>query len=286
MKRSKIYNFILACILLVAIERFCHWQTGGFRLAKATTTHLYPFKASPLPPPQGIYQSFSFLGSGVQFYVFVGEDQQTILKLFKHHHTGPSNDLVATLFPKRFAQTIFNKREKRMSHLLKSAQIAFQYLPKETGVFYIHLQKTDQDLGSIPLYDKIGIAHQLNLDQTEFILQKRIQPLTERLNDLFQRGQIDKALQSMDDLLLLIENRSKAGIKNKDGKILKNCGFLGDEPIEMDIGSYVLRKESKCPNPHQKARLKATLQLLSWVKCNYPSYLSICREKLIDENAL
>jgi len=279
--RSKAYKFLFALILFFSVERFCYWQTDGFRLSKATCAHVYPFSCQTNTLPKNLPQSFFFLGSGVQFYAFLGEDNQTILKLFKHHHMGPSTDLAKTLLPKSWASPLIASREKRMSHLFMSAKIAFEELPHQTGVYFLHIGKTDCGFGNILIHDKLGIAHEIDLDQTDFILQRRAEPASKRLSRLFQENQVEEAILSMKNLLSMIENRSKLGIKNKDGNVLENCGFLGDEPIELDIGSFIYRSKSTNPDPHAKAVLRATLQLLGWVKKNHPENLKACRQELL-----
>lgn len=277
-----IKKMIFCLIAFIALERFCHMQTAGFRLTKASTAHIYPFSAPVEEPPPSIRQSFHYLGKGVQFYVFIGEDQQTILKLFKHHHAGLSTDNAKRLLPKRIADSILKKREKRVMHLFKSTQIALKEIPQETAVFYTHLNKSDHQLGKIALYDKLGIRHQLDLDQTEFILQKRAVPLEEKLNELFITNRVEEAISSMQKLVALIENRSKKGIANKDGRIFRNCGFLENEPLEIDVGSFVY---SNKPDAYKRAKARATKKLLQWVETNYPENLAQAKETLLNETA-
>lgn len=255
---SRIGKIILSLCVIVAIERFCYFQTGGFRLAKVTSTQTYPFSSPVTEPPQSLYQPFHYLGKGVQCYVFIGKDRKTILKLFKHYHTG---------WP-----TGAQRRERRMIRMLKSCEIALKQLPQETGVFYAHLQKGDHHLGKIEIHDKLGIVHQLNLDQTEFLLQKRAIPLEEELDRLFSSNQVDAAIERMQSLLGLIEARAMKGIRNKDGRIFQNCGFIGEQPVEIDVGSYGYG--------HAKSSAKARAKLLKWVKENYPQYLKQCEERL------
>lgn len=173
-----------------------------------------------------------------------------------------------------------------MVRLFKSAQIAHELLSEETAVFYTHLSKTDDMLGTTLVYDPLGASHPLDLDKTEFILQTKVDTVEERLDHLFREERIDEAIESMNTLLSMIERRSKKGIKNKDGKITINCGFKKEQPIEIDIGSYVFRSVSTNPDPHQSARMKGTMQLLRWIKGNYPEHLHTCKRRLLDENLL
>lgn len=266
---------------LILLERFCHSQTDGFRLPKATTSYDYPFFSHYEPPPTTLYQSFHYLGCGVQFYVFLGEDKQTILKLFKHYHAEFSHEFVKGVLPRRLAASIIEKRERLMIRSFKSAEIALKHLPKETGVLYTHLNKTDHSLGKIKIYDKLGILHEIDLDQTEFVIQKRGIGLPEGLHNFFKTKQIDEAIYSMQGLVTLMENRSKKGIKNRDGAIFKNCGFIDGAPAELDIGSYIYAKDD-----YSKKTTKRTIQkLLEWVEMNYPQNLSYCKERLLKETA-
>ena len=284
MKRSKIYKILLTLVLFVGIERFCRFQTEGFRLSKATSQYPYSYEEEISERPATLDQPFYFLGSGVQFYVFIGQDKQTVLKLFKHHHMGFSTDFLTQFLPS--SHPLLKKREKRMLHLFASVKIASQTLPDQTGVLYTHLQKTDRLLGEAIIHDKLHIAHRLDLDKTEFVLQRRATPAYEHLDALFGEKRIDEALTSMQDLVRLIHTRSELGVKNKDGNILENCGFLEGRPIELDIGSFIFRTSSKHPNPHQKAALRARLQLLGWVKRHYPENLQECRAHLLHEETL
>ena len=279
----KLVRLLLALLCFVAIGRICKTQTKGFTLSKATSQHIYPFHDTAQSLPKELNQSFSFLGSGVQCFALLGEDGHTVLKLFKHHHMGPSTSVIKNLIPKKFAQPLILRREKRMHRLFQSAQIAYDALKEETGVFYTHLSKTNEELGRIFVYDNLNIRHTLDLNNAEFILQKKVVTAANYLNKLFSENRISEAICAMKSLLNLIEQRSKKGIKNKDGRILQNCGFEDGKPIEIDIGSYVYRSRSTHPNPHRKAKQKGAKQLLRWIEKKHPKHLNACKEGLQDE---
>lgn len=283
MKRSTLVKLGLTLLLIGGIERFCQWQTGGFRIEKVRQDHIYPFSFAQRPPPPELHQTFTFLDSGVQGFAFLGEDQKTVLKLFKHYHGRISTDFLDRCMPRPLAKFLVQKREKRLGHILASAQMAHEKLPDMTGVFFTHLAKTAQHLGSITLIDHVGIAHTLPLDQVEFILQKKAELIENRLHALFEQNNREGAIEAMKTLLRLIETRSRQGIKNKDGKVLKNTGFIGAQAVEIDIGSFVVRGPSSHPGAHKKAARKAKRQLLTWIATHYPSELSPCTEALAHE---
>jgi hypothetical protein len=283
MKHSKIFRIFLICLAVIAVERFCRHQTGGFRLSKALCKHPYPFSCVSGEVPDNLSQSFYYLGGGVQCYAFLGEDQETVLKLYKHHHMGLSTDLCKKILPLRFKTSLLARREKRMSHIFQSGQIAQDLLSEGTGTTFLHISKEPMGLGKTILYDKLGIAHEVDLDQTDFLIQKRADPAGTYLHALLKERRVDEAIAAMRDLCGLIKARSQKGIKNKDGNVIENCGFLAKQPIELDVGSFVYRQKSVHPDPHSKAAFRATLQLLGWVKKHYPEHLTRCAEELLHE---
>lgn len=284
---SKQHSRLLKGVLLFfLVSIFCHSQTKGFRVEKVVQKHTYPFLAPLSPPPSELKQRFTYLDRGVQCFVFLGEDQKTILKLFKHYKGSFSTDFISRVFPHSFSRKILLPREEKMLHLLESCQIAGDLLPVQTGVFYTHLQKTAHLTGKGIIVDPLGISHTIDFDQTEFVLQKRGDPLGKHLSSLFQKGDRKGALEAMNQILLLIEQRSKLGVKKRDGNALENCGFIDGKAAELDIGSFSHREKSINPNPHKKAVQKASLELLSWVEKKFPKEAPECRNVFYHANFL
>lgn len=284
--RKLLQKVFFTLLVAISLHFFTRWQTDGFRMSKATMQHPYPFHEASLGTPRGLNQPFHYMSKGVQFYVFLGEDNQTILKLFKHHHFGLSLDTIKTLLPGRLASRHIQKREKRMRHLFQSAHIAGTLLSEETGVYYTHLSKTDQELGKGHIIDKIGVKHPIDFDKVEFLLQKRGETVKSRLESLFQSGDVNGAICAIKNIQHLVEHCSLQGIKNKDGNVLENCGFIGQKAVRLDIGSLTYRSKSTNPDPHSKAVMRCTLELLGWVKKHYPQHLKQCKHELYYEKTL
>lgn len=197
---------------------------------------------------------------------------------------GLSTDLCKKLLPKSLSLPLVAKREKRMHHIFASTQIAMEELAEETGILYLHIGKKPAGLGKTKIYDKLGIQYEVDLDKTDFLLQEKAEPASSHLNKLFQKGAIVDAIKAMQTMQNQIKTRSKMGIKNKDGNILENCGFIDGRPVELDIGSFIHREQSTNSDPHSKAAFRAALQLLEWVKKNHPKYLHKCTAELLHEN--
>ncbi|MFI5335070.1 MAG: hypothetical protein ACHQT8_07955, partial [Chlamydiales bacterium] len=169
MWKKRVFNTVLLLGSFIALERFCHTQTRGFSLQ-----NIYPADKLPLGSGCGILpdcsQPFTFLDSGLEFYAFLSADKQHVLKFFKQHHVKQA-DFLAKCSP------LFNnlKREKRerLKGSFASCKIAFEELQEETGLLYLHLAKTDENLPIVTLIDKLGIAHRVALDELPFLAQKR-----------------------------------------------------------------------------------------------------------------
>lgn len=252
MKQSFGKKLLIFLLSFLVIERFCRLQTQGFRMCKVAFVE--EADEAQCFPLQAFDQSYDYLGSGAQFYVFASRDRSFVLKLFKTHHG---------LFASK------EKKKKRLLRLFTSAKLAQELLPMETGILFLHLAKTKDLYGKVTIYDPLQIAHSLNLDCTAFILQKYAEPAAMRLQAQLDKENIIDAKTSMKALLDLAENTALKGIKNKDIKLIRNCGFVGDLPLILDIGSLSIR-EGDSSKAGKKVRKKATIQLHQWLLAYYP----------------
>jgi hypothetical protein len=253
-------KFILLILALFLVERFCRLQTEGFSVAKIMSGH--PFDArweaqeSPLTK-ELLAQPFYFLGSGVQYYAFVSEDQKTVLKIVKPYHFCPNFILEKLPFPKARQE-----RKKRLEAIFQSAKIAFEELKEETALLALHLNRTEGRYPKVKLYDKLNICHEVDLDQYAFALQKKAKPYASQ-TDLRQL-----AIQTIE----LIRRRCTKGIACSDPALHKNFGFADGHLIEIDIGSftrnpdlvkpYAIRREILFETAPLKRQLKNDPELL------------------------
>lgn len=292
MKRYKIALLILALPLFFGVERFCRWQTGGFRPSKVTCdlSHHFHFPASPISPQEleainsTLEKPFTFLGRGVQCYAFLSQDGTTVLKLFKHHHFGLPSDLLHHL-PLKWAENVIQKRNQRLQHIYKSAQIASSWLKEESGTLYLHLEKTPGLHPQVTLHDKLKSPYPLDLNDAEFFLQRRARTAKEVIKELLNQGNPKGAIERILAVLELTRRQSDLGIKNKDPRVLENCGFCGSDVQLIDIGSLKMRSRSTNPDPTGKALFKAKQQILRWIGEKHPEYLTPIQEALVETDA-
>lgn len=199
-------------------------------------------------------QTFSFLGAGDQCYAFLGEDGATVLKLLKH----------------------FDANGKRiLDPVLESYKIAYQELREETGLLYLHLNKTDSQI--VSLIDNAGFLHQVDLGTTEYALQKKADTLIiPTLNQLRHNPQALK--EKISSLLSLIASRCSKGIADRDTAIHRNIGFLQDKAIAIDVGSYF--KNNKLKKNSYSEITRHTKRLVRWLRKHEPSLLSFYEQEI------
>lgn len=233
------------CLLFRMTERFCHQKTDGFMVSHILSNLPYdarrdvqPLAADELKEIESILsQPFTFLGSGGQAYAFLSQDGKTVLKLFKHHHLYSFSYLKAAPLPS-FVTSFINKREEHRADFFQSCKIAYDELRQETGLLYLQLNKTDHWKRNITLIDKLGISHQVDLDNLEFALQKRASLALPSVKKLIRAGKKEEAKQAIASILNIMAIRCQKGIKDNDNGLRRNMGLLDNQAIAIDIGSF------------------------------------------------
>ena len=271
-----IKHLIKALIFIAAFTGmavFSRKQTDGFKICKISSNFSFhpEWEVPPLPEPelffvkQALAQPFSYMGKGSQAFVFVSEDQNYVLKLIRYNHITPS------LWTQLTSQEKCQALNAKLARDFTSYKIAYEALKEETGVIFLHLNKTDLFHQKLVIVDKIGIAHTLDLDQTEFILQKRAEPFYPHLQNLMIRSQEEEAKHLVSHLISLLFNQYKQGIVNTDVDLFKNFGCLEKEVIELDVGS--LKKEaSPQDQTHYREEIRRVTDCLhNRLSQDYPS---------------
>ncbi|HCJ83575.1 MAG: hypothetical protein A3G30_02345 [Chlamydiae bacterium RIFCSPLOWO2_12_FULL_49_12] len=250
---------------LFVLPRFCYEKTGDFWYQ--TILSDLPFNprweaerissAEMEMIPSLLNQRFFFLGSGMQCFAFLGEDEKTVLKFFKH-----SPSLLKKgrfLWHRPFLDSIFD-----------SYKLAFQELKEETGILFLHLNKTRSLLPTVTLIDKMGNPHQIALDETEFVLQKAGELICKRLRRQMEDQDISGAKRSLDTLFFALSRGYRKGIKNNDRAFRRNVGFSGDHALLLDAGSLLCDERVKIPMEAQKEVLQKGRNLQNWLLKHYP----------------
>lgn len=217
-----------ACLVFLLLSLFFplvyKHTTQGFRLGKLyrPAKHLQSQgeKIDPLVRKY-LSQPFSYLGKGMQCFVFEGEDKEVVLKLFRVRS---------------------RKNKNSLSRLIKASKLAFSLAKEETGLLYVHTEATSYALPSVLLNKRWGLSYSIPLDDYSFVLQKKVKSLEEAFLEASKDGSLGALL---DSYLALIQKRAAKGICNTDAHVTQNFGFLSGKAIEIDFGNYLYAPEKK-----------------------------------------
>lgn len=289
---------MLFLVLFLGVQRFCHKQTRGFQLHKILSRQ-QPDSQDPLPPVsereelRAIFnQRFYFLGSGGQCYAFLSEDKRTVLKFFKKHHMRTWEFIKSIPLPSFLAayrQKILQKSLHQSPALFESCKISYLELKERTGLIYLHLNKTDYLQRKLTIVDKLGIAYEIDLDSIDFAVQKKAEFIKPRLKKLIKENDLATAKECIESMLGLIVERCHKGILDRDPNFRRNMGLIGNQAIEIDLGSYSKDESLKNPERFKTELLDKTQKLKQWLgrkNENLTAYLCQRIDEILKENEL
>jgi hypothetical protein len=235
-----ILKISLFLVCFYGTARFCKAQTGKFTVMRITS-NLTPrpeWETAALSPGEKVQiqqilnQPFSYLSKGVQSFVFASQDGQYVIKFFRHDHL----DAPFWLTPPKKA-----KKQDRLHKEFLSYKLAFENLQEQTGLVYLHLNKSKDLHQTLDLVDKLGIHHPIPLDKYEFLVQKRASLLYTALNQMIEENKMPQAKETLSKLVQLLAHRAQKGISDKDPDLVTNFGVIGTDPVQIDVGRFSQR---------------------------------------------
>ena len=257
---------VLGCIgLLILSERSFHAVTDGFYESRIITDipNRAEWEIKIAPPQEALTQTYHYLGCGSQSFVFASADDKYVLKFFKHHRWKKNH--LKTWFRDMKNVNIYR------DHTLRSAIYALEYLPSESLVEYVHLNRGNDQLPTVTCVDRLGRKHYFDLNKYQFVIQRKGCTLKERLVERKAHGDLEGARQDIRQILDLFSLCHHKGIINHDPHMTRNFGFVGDTPIVIDSGAFwEYRGETSEPLSEKEVH-KGTHQLLKWTKENFPA---------------
>lgn len=269
---KRLFSTLLFIILLFPVARFCKIQTDGFTLLRISSTLSYNPLWETAPPSELeilqlkkiVSQPYSYLAKGAQSYVFASQDGKYVIKFFRQHHLRAPFWQKALPFDR--AKKSVQKKESKLTKDFASYLLAYRHLPQETGLIFLHLNKTSHLNLNLDLVDKLGIHHTLPLDQYEFLIQKRATLVYPALEQMMAQKQPEQAKKALSSLVHLLALRMQSGIFDKDPDLNTNFGFIGTEAIQIDFGRY----KAAAPYLDKPAILRITDHLHQWLMEKFP----------------
>lgn len=278
---KKIVILLLAIGLLYGGGRLYYAVTGGFTMSniKADIPYDARWDTRELSVSEkdvikkALDQPYSYLGKGCQAYVFGSADNQYVVKFFKYQRFRPQAWIdLFTFIPAvdQYQQGKVKEKQEKLDKVFISWKIAFENLTKETGVIYVHLNKSDDWDTTLAIRDKIGMSHQVDLDQTEFVLQWRAQMLCPAIDQFVANGQSDEAELLIDRLLTMLLLEYARGYADNDHALMQNTGVLNGHPIHIDIGQFIRNDSVKAPKVYKQELYDKTFDFHRWLKVHHP----------------
>lgn len=259
----RILAYLLTLLALYLVAQFCERETEGFTLSKLST-HLLD-KDSPSLDESYLRQRFHYLAKGGQNYVFLSEDGRFVLKFLRSSRLHTLH-FFYSLFPLKFLEEKISLQEKSLEQTLKSYELAYQLLKKETGLLSLHFSRNTPLLSPLKIVDKLGIEHTLDPNLYPFILQERAILVKDKIQQLMESNDEEGARRALHSLFALLKTRMAKGMEDRDPNLSKNFGFLGDTPIQIDGGCFSLTS-----SPSLEKIQESTEDLHHWINRYYPN---------------
>jgi hypothetical protein len=284
-KKKALYSiarFMIYGVSLVLLQRFCHRQTDGFSLYKISSNLTFhrEWEVPALDPSEQkelstiLDQPYDYLAKGAQCYVFLSRDGNYVIKFFRIYHLQPPLWVTHLHWPPCLQSYQTHKILKKSNELHKdfeSYRIAYDQLKEETGLLYLHLNKTSSLKHTLTLYDKIGVKHQVDLDQMEFAVQRRAELVYPALSHLLKTEGGAAAKEALSELISLLCLRCRKGIYDKDPDLNTNFGFIGRSALQIDIGRFRIENKTLLEKTIDRNEiLRITDNLNQWLSLNHP----------------
>lgn len=281
---------ILAICALAALCFFAENQTKGFRFYHIISNlpNEPRWEVPPLSDEEMtrintlLDQPFTFLGAGGWCYAFLGQDKKTVIKFFKHSHLYPQNLLRNFTFSKLLMKSTDYLPYYFQPFNFTSCTLLYTRLKEQSGIQYLHLNKTENLHPAITLYDNIGVRYTLDLNQTEFVVQDRAELIFPHIQKLVKKNDIAGAQKAIDDMLHCILTFYKNGVRDADHALRNNFGYVGDRPVSIDLSSWVPDENIKIPGNYKKELVIKTRRLNRWLTKYHPDLCDYLENRLCD----
>ncbi len=255
--------------------------TAGFTIANITSDFTFQpqWQVRPLQAEEqvelesALNQTYYYLGKGCQSYVFGSQDEKYVVKFFKYQRYRLQPWLA--YFPPlpaivKYREQKRDKKWKKLDGFVQSWKVAFENLKEETGLVFVHLNKTTDLQRQLTIYDKIGQPHLVELDQMEFCVQRRAQLLCDALLAYQAKGNLVGAQQLIRQLLNMILSEYARGFADNDHALMQNTGVVQGKPVHIDVGQFVYDEAVKQPAVFHQELFTKTYKFKLWLLENYP----------------
>lgn len=280
--KTKLSIFFLLAIALFALSKLYEY-THDFRVEYISSPITYhpEWEIKGLPSNKEIRplfsQSFKYLGKGGQAYAFESEDGKYVLKFVKFKFLQPrlKHQLISFIpFFEDWNNNEMERRLRKFHDFYLGYKCAFEVNQKNSGLLYLHFNPTFNQFGSVTIFDRNGLKHTVDLDQTVFIVQKKSKMLNELLVNLLDHGQVEEAKRKIEKILDMYLAHYQMGLHDLGFGVIHNTGFSGDLPIHVDLGKMTWDEDIMRQECYKTDLVTIASKIEEWLKENYPLYHS------------
>jgi len=228
-------------------------------------------------------QDYHYLGKGCQSYVFNSQDDQYVIKFFKYQRFRPQAWLDYFAFIPAVDDYRLRKIEKKkckLENVFSSWKLAYEDLKTETGVVFVQLNKREGSNPNFVIYDKMGLKHTLNLNELEFMVQKKAKMLCPSLLKCKEDGNFGEAQEIINKLFAMILSEYERGYADNDHALMQNTGVYEGKPIHIDVGQFVKNPIVTDAKVYQQELFNKTFKFRIWLKKHYPELAEFTEKKL------
>lgn len=273
-------KIVIAGLLLLSLwggGRLYYAVTDGFAMSnihytlpfelRRDVTHRYPEKQDEAFA--ALDQKYRYLGKGCQSYVFESEDGRYVLKFFKYQRYRPQRWLESfTWIPgvAAYSQERLDHKREKLAKLFKGWQTAYEELPEETGLLFVKLSENGEPNKKLTFYDKIGLEHEVDLGEMQFLVQYKADMLSATIEKLLQEGEREKTRLLIGDLIELFLGEYERGYADFDPAIIQNTGVLNGKPIHVDVGQITYSDTLFNPQIWKQDLFNKTYKFRAWLR--------------------
>ena len=255
---SIVKMMFIICLVGFGSFRAIHWWDGrgaGFRLYKIQSTPVFDERWEVSYSPEdlkvaqeALAQPYHYLGHGFQVYAFMSDDGKYVLKFFRHQRLRLPDFVTSLpsipLFDEWRKSRILSLA-RRQDHLFRSCKTSWDLARHETILLMAHLNRTEGLYPTVTISDSLGNEYPVELDDYQFLLQRRAQLVKPTIAALMKSGDEDGAYRRIDQIFDLFLDCASKGILDTDGALVRkdNLGFFEDRAIYIDGGKLAPRKE-------------------------------------------
>ena len=221
-------------------------------------------------------QRFTYLDRGRQSFVFLSSDEKYVLKFFDAHRLRPS-----------FFSHSGKKLRKKYNLLFEGYETAYLQDREHTGLIFAKLGNDSSFHTKVQLVDRFGFKREVPLQSVPFVLQKKATPMRVLVSQLLDSGDVEGAKVCFRKIAHMYVDEYRKGLRDVDRNFMYNTGFIGDQPIRIDVGRLGFNDRFKSPILRARDLHKILiLRASSWLHRHYPQYekviLKDIRELLVD----